>query len=454
MKIDLRSYWFKSGFFTLMERGSMQVFRFLSFFFIVRGLTKTEFGIWSLYLTVATFIEMIRVGLIQNGLVRFLSVHNTPLDQREINTASLVLNLLHTALSALLLLAIGWVVVQLWDLQPLDQMLYIYIVTTCFLTPFYQFVFIQQAHLKFHGMFLSTFFRQGAFFTYVAYIYFFANKEYDLLHLTWGQAWAALLGALIAVLTGLPYAKFALYLKKSWLGELLNYGKYVVGTNLGITLIRTVDQFILGIIVSPAAVASYSTAMRVAHLVEVPIQSIAAIVFPQSARQMEEGGIPAVRRLYERSVGVILAMVIPGVLFVMLFPTWVLEFIASARYLDSVPVLQVVMLYALLLPFSRQFGTIMDAIGKPRLQFLLLMGGAVLNMGLNYVLISAFGLMGAAYATLSTYALIVIGSIIILRKEIQVSPMRTIGFGLGLYRNGFRLLLNLLRRKKSVDPPA
>lgn len=451
MKFDLKSYWFKSGFFTFLERGSLQVFRFLSFFMIVRGLSKEDFGLWSLYLTVATFVEMMRVGFIQNALVRFLSVHTSAEEQRAINSASMGLSLLYTLLSGLLMVLFGWAVVSIWGLAPLDELLHIYLSTTLFLTFFFQYAFIQQANLQFRGMFLATFLRHGSFFAFVAWSYFGGGKTLGLHALVWGQAGAALLGALVAMITGWRYARFEWHVSFAWMRRLIEFGKFVVGTNLGITLIRTVDQFMLGIIVSPVGVASYSTVMRVAHLVEVPIQSIAAIVLPQNARKVESEGLSAARQLYERSVGVILAMVVPGVLFVVLFPGWVLEFIAGIRYLDAKLLLQVVMGYALLLPFTRQFGTIMDSIGKPRLQFSLLMSGALFNVGLNFFFITYFSVMGAALATILTYLLIVVGSFVILRREIGVRPRAILHFAGGLYANGFRLLWNRLRGRQEPE---
>lgn len=439
-KLNLKSYWFQSGMFTLLERGTLQVFRFLSFFLIVRGLSKGDFGLWALYLSIATFTEMIRVGLIQHAVVRFLSVHKALDEQRAINTASLVINLLHTALTMLFLLGCGWLLVRVWTLVPLDEMLWVYMIMTLFLVPFRQYAFIQQAHLKFRGIFLATTVRYGSFLGYVMVVHFDPTLSFDLLNLVWAQTICAAAGSLTAMICGWSVAQFSRKVDWAWVRKLFHYGKYVVGTSLGITLIRTIDQLMLGVMVSPVGVASYSTTMRVAHLVEVPIQSIAAIVFPQSARKMENEGIRAVRRLYERSVGVILAMVFPVVLFVLIFPGWLLEFIAGPRYLDAEPLLQVVMFYALLLPFSRQFGTIMDAIGKPRLQFTLLMSGALTNVVLNFLLIHVFGVMGAAYATILTYALILIGSLFLLRREIQVRPMNTLRFTIRLYRKGFLLL--------------
>jgi lipopolysaccharide exporter len=450
MKINLKSYWLKSGFFSLLDRGTIQVFRFLSFFVMVRGLSKADFGIWSLYLTLAAVVEMIRVGLIQNALVRFLSIYPTPQEQGEVGSSALALSLLHSCLSAFLLTGMGWVVGQFWELSPLDDLLAIYIVTTFVLTIYYHFLSVQQAHLKFQGTFWANLARHSSFFVYVLWIYLSPDRAYDLVQLVWVQLGTIGFSAVVAVAMGWRYARFSLRVHLSRMREIIQYGKFVVGTNLSTTSIKTVDQVMLGVLVSPIGVASYSTAMRIAHLVEVPIQSIAAVVFPQSARQMKDQGQEAICRLYERSVGVILAMVVPGVCFVLLFTDQVLHFVAGPDYLDAVPVLQVVMLYALMLPFSRQFGTIMESIGKPSYQFGLLAIGAAINLGLNYFLIQWQGVMGAAYASISTYFLIVVGSLIILRREVGVQLAPTLGFAIQLYRNGFQMLWRRVEKMKEV----
>ncbi|MEM9984630.1 MAG: flippase, partial [Bacteroidota bacterium] len=443
-------YWLKSGFFSLLDRGTIQVFRFLSFFLLVRGLSKEDFGLWSLYLTLSGVVEMIRVGLIQNALVRFLSISSTGQEKGEISTASLTLSLAHSFLSTGLLLLIAFIAGRFWNLHPLDDLLLVYIPATFAMSFYHHFLSVQQAHLPFQGTFWTNAIRQFCLFAGVAYLYFFARHRMNLTHLVYAHLGSILVGAVVAAFTGRKYANFTLTLSWGRVKEIIDYGKWVVGTYLSTTLIKSIDQVLLGILVSPVGVASYSTAMRVAHLVEVPIQAIAAVVFPQSARKMREQGKDSIAQIYERSVGVILAMVIPGVIFVVMFAELVLTLIAGARYLDAVPVLQVVMFYALLLPFSRQFGTIVESIGKPRYQFWLLIGGTGLNLFLNYFLIRHFGTMGAAYASIGTYLVVVVGSLIVLKREVGVELTRILRFTFSLYQNGFGLLWRKVLRKESL----
>jgi O-antigen/teichoic acid export membrane protein len=54
--------------------------------------------------------------------------------------------------------------------------------------------------------------------------------------------------------------------------------------------------------------------------------------------------------------------------------------LAGSKYYAAIPILQVVILFSFLRPFSYQFGATMDAIGKPRINFWV----NLLTMCLNY----------------------------------------------------------------------
>ena len=101
-----RSYWLRSGFFTIAGRLSVIIFGFGSVYLLLRGLTKIDFGIWVLFLTIASFIEVGRVGLQQNALIKYLS-NSKKEDYAKISSASLILNLLITLGFILVLLLIA-----------------------------------------------------------------------------------------------------------------------------------------------------------------------------------------------------------------------------------------------------------------------------------------------------------------------------------------------------------
>ena len=97
----------------MMHRGTNFILGFLGFMLLVRIYEPVEFGIWVLFISIISIIEMGRNGFVQNGLIKFLGNPNQN-EERKIQMAALVLN---TALT-LLLMAILW-----FTAYPLENLL-------------------------------------------------------------------------------------------------------------------------------------------------------------------------------------------------------------------------------------------------------------------------------------------------------------------------------------------
>ena len=69
-KFNTNSYWLKSGSVTFLMGIITVLLGFGSFFILVRVLLKAEFGMWVLFLTTTSIVEVVRQSLIQNGFVK------------------------------------------------------------------------------------------------------------------------------------------------------------------------------------------------------------------------------------------------------------------------------------------------------------------------------------------------------------------------------------------------
>ena len=173
-------------------------------------------------------------------------------------------------------------------------------------------------------------------------------------------------------------------------------------------LLNNIDSWMLGSMLSPAAVAIYNPALRITRLVEIPMQSVSAITYPKLVQKDVGVSLANAKHLYEQSVAIILAVMLPIVFVVVVFANPIVVLIAGDDYEAAATVLQITMLYGLLAPFNRQFGITLDAIGKAELGFYFVVASAAVNTVLNFIMIQRFGVIGAAYATTATHALDVI----------------------------------------------
>jgi lipopolysaccharide exporter len=434
----MESYWLRSGMYSFMERISAMIFGFGSFFFLVRVLTKEEFGVYALFLTSTAFIEVARNGLIQNAQIKYLTTADEK-DKSTITTASFVLNVILTFFSVGVIFLLAELASRIWEASLLKPMFYIYTLVTILLIPFSQFNFVQQANLDFKGIFYSNFIRQGFLFLYIFTAFWF-EFEILLLDLVWVMAVGAAFASLIAYFFVKNYLLLSSKIDWLWVKKLFHFGKFVFGTNVSSMFFKSIDQMMLGGIISTASVAIYNTAIRISNLVEVPTTSVAAVVFPESAKKMALEGKKAVKELYEKSVAAIFALILPGLLFVLVFPEFVILVVAGEKYLDTVPILQVTILYSLFIPFQRQFGTVMDSIGKPKLNFFIIFTGAGVNVISNYLFIINFGVIGAAFGSLTSYFIIFVANQIILYKHLNIQTLNVFRNCIGFYIDAWQII--------------
>ncbi len=430
----------------MLQRVTSLFTGFGSFYILVRIMSKDDLGAWALFASVTALIEVARGGLIQNAQIKYCA-GATEEEYPKILTASLSLNVMVTIFSIIVMCSFAYFMSTLWHSPQLENMFYLYSLTTFILILYYQFNFIQQANLDFKGIFYSNLIRQGVLFLFIVFAWMY-NHEIKLYELVWMMSLGAFLGTVLSYFFVKNYWKVTKKLEWEWVKKLFHYGKYVFGTNISSMIYTSIDQMMLGYLMPVSSVAIFNAANRVTNFVEVPLSSVAAIVFPQSAKRIETHGKEAVTYLYERSVGLLVAMILPVTIFCLIFSKWIIIIIAGRDYLEAAPILQIIILATLIQPYIRQFGTTMDSIGKPKTNFYLLVFIAVINIGTNYFFISTFGLIGAAFGTLTALIVFLIISQIILYKELNIKFHHTFIYMWRFYVDGFHMGLKVLKTGK------
>lgn len=424
-------YWLRSAVLTVLQSMSGTLLGFGSFYMLVRLLTKYEFGAWTLFTATTTILEFVRNGLVQSALIKYLSGASDE-ERPKIISASFTISGALTFLFVILSICCASLLSHLWKLPELVNMFLLYnfvFVFSGFLT---QFQSIEQSGFQFKGIFISTLIRQGGLFVFILAAYLGFTKL-TLVNLVCVQIVSTFISAIISFIFVRGRFKLAWQWQKEWMLKLFNYGKYAFGTTISAMLSNTIDQMMLGGIMSAASAGAYNVAVRITNLVEIPTSSIATIVFPQSASRMESHGKEAVKYLYEKSVGAVLAILLPGLIILFFFAGYIVEIIAGQTYADTIPVLRVTVLYCLLIPYGRQFGTVIDSMGKPRLTFFIVLITGTSNAILNYVMIKRYGVIGAAWATFTSNVIGFVIAQIMLKRELNINLKNTWIYAFAFY---------------------
>ena len=448
MMTSNRRYWLQSGFLSLMINFQNLLFGFGSFYFLVNRLDKHSFGIWSLFIATTTIFDSARSGMIQNALIKYLSDHPKK-DHPAILSSSFFLSGALMLLCIIINFSLASYLAHIWHDGQLINMFYVFNLVYLLQGVLYQLQWIEQANFSFKGVLLSSIVRQGGFFGYLALAYkHLLHWPTSLMTLIWVQVAASAAAIIVQYFFVRDDMHLAPTIDRDWVKKLFNYGKFVFGTNISGILTGTINQMMLGALLSADAAGAFNVAVRITTLTEVPTNALGTIVFPQSAKRFAAEGKGAIKYLYEKSVGTILAILIPSLGLLFLFPNFVVHTVAGNKYPETIAIIRITVLYCLLTPFSRLFGTILDSIGKPRINFIIIILFTTLELILTWFFIIDFGIIGAVYATLAACIVFFIIMQAILYSLLKINFLKTFVYAVQFYPEFYRNYLLAFIRKK------
>ena len=431
MNAENKHYWLKSGTFNLILNIQNLVFGFGGFYLLIRMTDKHVYGIWTLFIATTTIFETARNGLVQNALIKYLSASDRK-EHPDIISASFVVSGLLMIACIALNVGLAHFLAHLWNFPELTNLFYMYSIVYLLQGILLQFQWIEQAYLSFQGVLLTSIIRQGGLFTYIFYCFAF-HVDVKLTNLIYAQGLSALLGLIVEYFFIRPHMTLSRKIHWDWVKKLFNYGKFGFGTYFSTMLSGTLNQVMVGTFLSPEAAGTFNVALRITNLADIPANAVSVIVFPQSARRFEQEGNDAPKYLYEKSVGVILAMMVPCLLFFYVFLDYVVNIIAGKTYAETIPLIKITIITCLLNPFQRMFGIILDSIGQPRVNFIITALFTVANLGLTYFFLEWYGVMGAVYATLLADIIFFIIMQVILRRRLRINCFNTLIYAVKIY---------------------
>jgi lipopolysaccharide exporter len=450
LKPGVSKFWIHSVFFTLLNRSFLIAFGVVSYIILAKKVfpTAKEMGIWALFLTIFTVFENIKQGLLRNPMIKFLSDPDYVNNRNKVQSASLAMNILFSFIVIVLLVAGGKFFAGWLHAPELETLFKTGIFLILLLIPFNHLEVLLQAHFKFKAIFYGYLCRSGFFMLSILLLLLIDKPALTLIRLVWLQIISLVLGSGVLLFFAKDYLYRKMDFDRQTSRRMFHFGKYIFGTNVFSTLGKSADQFISAGLISAHVVAFYNVVSRINNLMDVPSIAIADVLFPKNVEVMAESGTDKVRYYFERMVGTIISIMLPISLLIFLFPQFFIMVIAGNKYLDAVSILQIVILFSILRPFSYQFGTTMDAIGHPKINFRVSIFTMVMNYGCMYIGLRHTWL-GAAYGAVISSILSFIIMYILLNRIIGVRIAETVRWIWQSYRDFFRYLGNIFVKNVS-----
>lgn len=233
---------------------------------------------------------------------------------------------------------------------------------------------------------------------------FFVSKD------LWGFYAATIVTELLAV-TGLAVwllrgvqcrpGLFSLQLYR----PMLAFGIPMVGYELCSIVLALGDRYVLQTLLGAEAVGIYSAAYNLCEYVQaLLIASMGQAIMPMYMRLWDEKGETETAAFIRRFMHYYVMLVLPIVAGLAAVGPELLSVLASAKYSEGAVIIPYVIAGMILDGAIVITGAGLYIQKRTKTIMLLVLGSAVLNLALNFVLVPSMGILGAAVATLVSYA--------------------------------------------------
>ena len=204
----------------------------------------------------------------------------------------------------------------------------------------------------------------------------------------------------------------------------LKYGLPLVPTSAMLWIISSSDRYIIGYFMEASDVGIYAAAYMFSTALYLFIRPIAAVLYPTMSKSYDNGQIDKTRTYLKYSLKYLMMLSIPATFGLSVLALPLLRIFTTAEFTSGSVVIPFVAVGLLLHNFHAVCANIIFLVKKTYWELRLLVISAVVNIGLNLLLIPYLGILGAAVATLIAYLVLGILTLLV--------SFRYLKFDLGL----------------------
>lgn len=417
---------------------------FLSFILLSRNIPPEVFGSWILFLSLSSFIDMIVMGLTRNAVIFYGCGEDEHL-RHQYNAASfmamvVILLIVSIVFIPLSLFGKGFIP-EVWRtiflLYPLLGLTSLWRMSS---------LSFLQAKAQYHKTIGIRLINTLLFLALCALLLILGKVTF--INLIAIYILASMVSSLYGMWQGWDSMKYVKEVSRTHIRQVLNYGKYTLFTNLGSSLLKSADVFIIGLspVLGVVGVAVYSIPFKLVEIIEIPLRSLAMSSFNRISVLSKDKDYAAVGRLFVRYNLILSLLFLPMMGCFLLFPGFILTILGGEQYHsymhEMTIIVYIIVVYGYMMIPDRLIGVTLEGIGRPRGNTIKTFLMTVFNVVGNLVAIFWFqSLIGVALASLGFTMLgIVLGFLFIRDSGLSINGETILVEVSELRRNGRRLL--------------
>lgn len=204
-------------------------------------------------------------------------------------------------------------------------------------------------------------------------------------------------------------------------GKIARYSVPLTATRGANVLDKRVDVILVGYFIGPVAVSFYYLSKQIVDLVQTPAASLGFTLSPSFGEFKAAGETDQAARVYETTLKYVLLLYVPAAAGMIMVAEPTIRLVFGAKYAPAAPVLQVFSGYVVLQTVTFVTSDALDYLGRARSRAYAKGTAAAANFLLNLLFIPAFGVPGAAAATVITHTGYATANVAIIHQELSLS---------------------------------
>src|SRR6185503_3037449 len=400
---------------------------------------KGALGNYVLFLLTFTLANFFRSGFLQTALIKFYSGASKERAATVVGSTWAVAILLTVILDVVSLL-----VHLIFKGDPSVEIIskWFGIIFVCTL-PSSIALWVLQAEERFDRVFIMQLIGQGSIFLSVATLVITGHAVFH--NVVYAYCLSATFTSLFSIVMGWARIKTVAHKTMACIKELVNFGKYSVGTSISYYLLRASDTYIIGFMfINPAVVGVYYLPQRLMEVVEIPLRSFIATAYPAMAAAVQRNDKQYMTYVMKKYAGILTILLIPVSIIAFIAADLVIKIIGGNTSLtehmdpptaaavikiiggdtfansDAANVFRIFMSLAILLPIDRFFGITLDILNKPHINMIKVLLMLSVNVIGDFIGIKlTHNLYGVAISSIFTFLTGIIYGYWVLKRNLN-----------------------------------
>ena len=187
---------------------------------------------------------------------------------------------------------------------------------------------------------------------------------------------------------------------------LLSFSVYAFMANIAVLMTLRLDLVVIKLFLPLSAVALYAVAAKISEYTFLLNKQFSNALMPLVSQLHGRGDTATVRRIMTDGTRMLLAVAVPGIGLLYYYAPEFIHLWLGAEFADSAGLLRILLLALLPMTLQLNAANILGMTGQHRFLAFAMLASAALNLLLTLVLISIFGIEGAALGTLAAVLLV------------------------------------------------